>query len=276
MLAPAAGELVEVGEGQHVLEPRLPADALDPGVHLLVLADDPDCLRMAEDIGAVDGRARRVDGDDRHADLREREVDERPLEPRVAEDRERVPLAEARRRGSRARARRRAAQRPPRQRAPSPSRPGRDRRGGFVRPSQPAARARESCASSPWGARRPPCSNSRGIAVVSANTPGPPRLLRSCGRSGKAQSASASSTSRSGWRWPRSARTSRSERCTASAARRSSRSAGVPSTIVKCRPTSSSRAGSSRRASTCPSRRPTSRRSRYSARSRSTSCASSS
>ena len=98
VLAPARREIVESGEGQHVAKPgQLRPHVRDLPLLLLVLDEHADGLRVSEDVGAVAGRARRVDRSGDAASEREREVEERPLEPRRAEDPERVALANAER-----------------------------------------------------------------------------------------------------------------------------------------------------------------------------------
>ena len=61
----------------------------------LVLAEDPDRLRVRDDVRGVLRRGVRVDRGADGADVREREVEEGPLERRAREDREGVALADA-------------------------------------------------------------------------------------------------------------------------------------------------------------------------------------
>ena len=89
-------EPVEVVVGEDVLKGReLVRDRLDLGQLLRVLAHDPDSFRVREQVADVVGRARGVDGDSDCADVREGEVDERPLEAVSREEREVVALAHA-------------------------------------------------------------------------------------------------------------------------------------------------------------------------------------
>src|SRR5438552_4027151 len=90
-LAPARAKLVEVGERHDVIERR--AGGLRP--LLLVLDEHADGLRVLEDVQDVAGRARRVDRRADGADERQREVEQRPLEARPAEQRERLAPADA-------------------------------------------------------------------------------------------------------------------------------------------------------------------------------------
>src|SRR4029453_3356721 len=62
-----------------------------------VLDEDADRLGVVEDVLAVLRRAVRVDRRADRADVCEGEVEERPLQARLAEDRERVALADAER-----------------------------------------------------------------------------------------------------------------------------------------------------------------------------------
>ena len=90
------GQSGEVVVGEDVLEPReLVGDLLDLRELGSVLADDPDRFGVREEVADVAGGVVRVDGDPDGADLREREVDERPVEAVLGEDRERVALADA-------------------------------------------------------------------------------------------------------------------------------------------------------------------------------------
>ena len=78
----AGGEPGEVGVGQRVLERRQLVAVL---VHLrellLVLAEHRDRLRVLEDVSGVARGAVGVDRDADRSDLRERQVEERPVEP---------------------------------------------------------------------------------------------------------------------------------------------------------------------------------------------------
>jgi hypothetical protein len=76
----SSSQPVQVGEGERVLE----LEALDLGALLVVLRQHADRLGMLEDVAHVRRRARRVDGCADRADEPEREVEERPLEPRRA------------------------------------------------------------------------------------------------------------------------------------------------------------------------------------------------
>ena len=60
-----------------------------------VLADDPDRLGVREEIADVTCGVVGVDRDPDGADLRQREIDERPVEAVLGEDSERVALAHA-------------------------------------------------------------------------------------------------------------------------------------------------------------------------------------
>ena len=74
-------EPVEVVVGEDVLQRRqLARDLLDLGQLGRVLADDRNCLGVRQQIAHVACRAGGVHGDSDCADLREREVDERPVE----------------------------------------------------------------------------------------------------------------------------------------------------------------------------------------------------
>ena len=64
---------------------------------VVVLAEHADRLGVVEDVAGVLRRAVRVDRRADRADRAEREVEERPLDPARAEDRERVALADAER-----------------------------------------------------------------------------------------------------------------------------------------------------------------------------------
>ena len=90
---PVGREAVEVVVGEDVLERReLGRGGLDLRELLGVLADDADGLRVCEEVLDVARRARGVDGDTNGADLREREVDEGPVEAVPREQREVVAL----------------------------------------------------------------------------------------------------------------------------------------------------------------------------------------
>ncbi len=97
-LSAAGGEVVQLGEGQDVV------DARDQAVHLvqlarlaLVLGQDADRLRVVERVRAVVRRARRVDRDSDGADEGEGVVEEQPFDAGRREDPERVALADAER-----------------------------------------------------------------------------------------------------------------------------------------------------------------------------------
>ena len=90
VLSATGPQVVEVCEREHV--PELDAFELRP--LLLVLDEDAHGVRVPEDVGAVARRARGVHRRADGADQGEREVEERPLEPRRAEDPERVALAD--------------------------------------------------------------------------------------------------------------------------------------------------------------------------------------
>ena len=97
----AIGQGVEIGEGEHVPEARQPVAHLrDLCGLLLVLDQDAYGLGVPEDVGAVVRGGVRVDGGGDRAYEGEREVEERPLEARRAEDSDRVALADAERQQS--------------------------------------------------------------------------------------------------------------------------------------------------------------------------------
>src|SRR5205823_6555957 len=85
-------QLVEFGEGPDVCE----ADRRDLRALFLVLAERRDGLRVRNHEPCVLRGAVRVDGSADCADQRECEVEQSPLERRLADDRDRVALANAR------------------------------------------------------------------------------------------------------------------------------------------------------------------------------------
>ena len=91
MIASTLSEVFEIREGEHVLRRSFP----ELCALFLVLAQDPDGVGMLDDVGNVLRRAVHVDGRAHGSDERQREVEQRPLEPRRREDREGVALADA-------------------------------------------------------------------------------------------------------------------------------------------------------------------------------------
>ena len=87
---PLGPQCVEVGDREHVVE----AQWLHFFSLLLVLDKRPDGFRVLEHIRGLALRAVGVDRCRDPAHEREREVEERPFEPRPAEDSERVPAAD--------------------------------------------------------------------------------------------------------------------------------------------------------------------------------------
>jgi hypothetical protein len=84
-------QVVQVLQCQDVLQ----LERLDLG-HLVVVLDEcAHCLGVPKDVGGLAGGAVGVDRGRDPADEREREVEQRPLEPRPADDSEGVPLADA-------------------------------------------------------------------------------------------------------------------------------------------------------------------------------------
>ena len=90
VLAAAGPEIVEVAEREHVLRRRL----AELRALLLVLAENRDRVGVLDDVRDVFGRAVHVDRGADRADEAEREVEQRPFEPRRGEDRERVALSD--------------------------------------------------------------------------------------------------------------------------------------------------------------------------------------
>ena len=89
--APSGAKVVQIRERQYVLE----FDSANLRALLVVLAENADRLRVAEDVRRVLRRAVHVDGRTDGADEAEREVEERPFEPCRGQDRERVAPADA-------------------------------------------------------------------------------------------------------------------------------------------------------------------------------------
>ena len=95
-VASVGSEALEVVIGEDMLQRRqLVRRRFDFRELLGVLADDPDRLRVGEEVADVARRAGRVHGDPHRADLREREVEERPVEAVAREQRKAVALADA-------------------------------------------------------------------------------------------------------------------------------------------------------------------------------------
>ena len=247
--AAAGGELVEVGEGQHVLEAgELAAHAVD----LRRAARRPRRARRSTRSGrGCSGSPRgpvRVDRRRDRPDRAEREVEEAPLDRVSAEDREGVALAARRARAGRSRSSSTrsaaSAQRDRRQASPSC-----DEVGGSL------AAGGDRVAPEPLDRALAHASHLmlQGSSRVGRIVPVPYTCRSTCARPGTVRSASDSS--RSPWASPRrrsllrARPTSRSGCCTASAGRRSSRSAGAPCTSGRSARTRSSRAGRSPRAS---------------------------
>ena len=113
------------------------ASGVDLRALLLVLAEHADRLGVLDDVLRVPGRAVRVDRCADGADEREREVEHRPLERRLPEDRERSRPCARRARGGRVRARRRSARLRPTE-PPASRRRARPDRPGAVRFSETA------------------------------------------------------------------------------------------------------------------------------------------
>ena len=90
---PLLPQALEVRKRQHVRQPQ----GLDLGQLGLVLRQPAHHLGMLKQIGGFVGRAVRIDGRADRADEREREVEERPLEGRLPDDRERVAFRDAER-----------------------------------------------------------------------------------------------------------------------------------------------------------------------------------
>ena len=98
VLPAAGGQLLEVGERQDMVQGRQPAaHRLDLLQLLVVLDEHTDGVGVAQHVPAVLRRRVRVDRSRHAADQREREVEEAPLDPRPAENPERVALADAER-----------------------------------------------------------------------------------------------------------------------------------------------------------------------------------
>ena len=216
----------------------------------LVLDQHADCVRVLEHVAAVLRRAVRVDRRPDRTDPRQRVVEERPLEARLGEDPERVALAHAQREQAVGELLDRQAGLVPRDLLPAAG--ALDEVGGPG--AARADRLAPELSDRAHGAQLTP----EGKRSAAANLRGPTTLIHSekglrCELPGTDHSASAWSPSRSASRPRRRRRpvppTSPSGRCTASARRRSSRSAGARCTSARCRTTSSSRAGRSRRAS---------------------------
>jgi hypothetical protein len=89
--APSGAQVVQIRERQHVLQ-RDPANL---GPLLVVLAENADRLRVAEDVRSILRRAVHVDRRADRADEAEREVEERPFQPCRCQDGERVAPADA-------------------------------------------------------------------------------------------------------------------------------------------------------------------------------------
>jgi hypothetical protein len=95
VLPPTRAQLVEVRVAEDVLEARVPRPVVVELRELLVVLDEhTDRLRVVEDVLAVLRGAVRVDRGADGTHVRKSEVEERPLEARLAEDPERVALAD--------------------------------------------------------------------------------------------------------------------------------------------------------------------------------------
>ena len=89
-------ELGEIGHGQQVPKARQRGSVLfDACRQVGIRTEHADRLGVVEDVRGVVGRAVRVDGRHDGSDLRQREVEQRPLERRAGEDRERLALPDA-------------------------------------------------------------------------------------------------------------------------------------------------------------------------------------
>ena len=201
----------------------------------LVLDQHADRVRVLEHVAAVLRRAVRVDRRADRPDPRQRVVEERPLEARLGQDPERVALAHAQRQQAVRELLDGAAGLVPRDLLPAVG--SLDEVGGPACGPQPSRRARaRPIVRTALSLRR------KGTRSAAANLRGPTTLIHSesglrCELPGTDHSASAWSPSRSAWRPRRRRRpvprTSPSGRCTASAARRSSRSAGARCTSAR-------------------------------------------
>ena len=96
VVRPVRRETVEVVVREDVLQRRqLLRHVFDLGELLGVLADDPDRFGVRQEVSDVARRARGVHGDADGTDVREREVEERPVEAVAGQERDVVALAHA-------------------------------------------------------------------------------------------------------------------------------------------------------------------------------------
>ena len=204
-------------------------------------------LRVREDVRRLARGVRRIDADDDGADVHDRPVEEDPLDPGAREDGDRVAASHAAREEGV-----RQGLDPAGRFLPGDLAPARllllevrGRRPALVEHVAPEGRGGAGLEGrvgpGQTETRWPQIHRTQeGNPSEERKTPVPLQFRgRSCGRSGTAQSASAWSTSQSGWPWRPSGPMSRSGRCIASAARRSSRSGGARSTSARSSRTSS-------------------------------------